>query len=86
MNHRYKTGQSMRLSGAPRESNRPSGLCTVVACLPHERGPVLYRIKSEDENNERVVEERDLTPVAAAVASVNSKALNELFQIAVSKR
>jgi hypothetical protein len=38
------------------------GACKVIALLPHEAGPFLYRVKSEMENHERVVHEADLAP------------------------
>ena len=65
MSHLYAVGQVLELRSAPRHSNRPSGPCEVVACLPQERGPVLCRIKSWGESNERVVEETDLRPSQA---------------------
>lgn len=65
MSHLYAVGQVLELRSAPRHSNRPSGPCEVVACLPQERGPVLYRVKSWGESNERVVEETDLRPSQA---------------------
>lgn len=61
MTHRYKVGQLLELRSAPRHSNRPSGTCEVISCLPHETGPLLYRVKSWGESNERVVEEGDLS-------------------------
>lgn len=65
MSHLYKIGQLLELRSAPRLSNRPAGTCTVIACLPHDKGPVLYRVQSLNERNERVVEEADLTPSTA---------------------
>jgi hypothetical protein len=62
MQHRYKVGQVLDLRSAPRSSNRPSGPCEVIACLPHDNGPILYRVRSASENNERVVEEFNLSP------------------------
>jgi hypothetical protein len=84
MSHRYKVGQMLELRSAPRHSNRPAGPCEVLTCLPHEKGPVLYRVKSWGESNERVVEEADLAP-SAAMKTVFSE--NEsVFNIAISKR
>jgi hypothetical protein len=60
--HRYKVGQILDLRSSPRSTNRPAGPCEVIACLPHDRGPILYRVKSTSENNERVVEEFNLSP------------------------
>ncbi|SMQ75944.1 hypothetical protein SAMN06295905_2472 [Devosia lucknowensis] len=84
MSHRYTAGQMLELRSAPRLSNRPSGPCEVITCLPHERGPVLYRVKSLGENIERVVEEGDLAPSSATKTAL---AENETaFTIAISKR
>lgn len=83
MTHLYKVGQMLDLRSAPRHSNRPAGPCEVIACLPHDKGPVLYRVKSKGESNERVVEETDLTP-SDADKSVTASA--SPFSIAVSKR
>ncbi|GGF15981.1 hypothetical protein GCM10011321_04850 [Youhaiella tibetensis] len=84
MSHRYAVGQMLDLRSAPRHSNRPTGPCEVVACLPHEKGPVLYRVKSWGESNERVVEEVDLSP-SSATKSVKS-ANERVFSIAIGKR
>lgn len=62
MQHRYKVGQMLDLRSAPQRSNRRAGPCEVVFCLPHDNGPILYRVKSLGENNERVVDEIDLSP------------------------
>jgi len=83
MSHRYKVGEMLDLRSAPRLSNRPSGPCEVVTCLPHENGPVLYRVKSLGENNERVVEEGDLSPSAAEKAGQDAG--RSVFTIAVKK-
>ncbi|WP_375597076.1 hypothetical protein [Devosia sp. Naph2] len=84
MPHRYKVGQMLELRSAPRHSNRPSGPCEVMSCLPHDKGPMLYRVKSWGESNERVVEEIDLSP-SAAVKTVFEDA-KKAFTIAVNKR
>lgn len=84
MSHRYKVGQMLELRSAPRHSNRPSGPCEVVSCLPHEKGAVLYRVKSWGESVERVVEEADLSP-SDAMKTVFSEE-KRAFSIAVSKR
>ncbi|WP_338719613.1 hypothetical protein [Devosia sp. XK-2] len=84
MPHRYKVGQMLELRSAPRHSNRPAGPCEVVSCLPHDKGPVLYRVKSWGESNERVVEEGDLSP-STVVKTVFSDTAS-VFNIAVSKR
>ena len=84
MSHRYKVGQMLELRSAPRHSNRPAGPCEVLTCMPHEKGPVLYRVKSWGESNERVVEEFDLSPndtMKTAFAEGES-----VFDIAIAKR
>ena len=84
MSHLYKVGQMLDLRSAPRHSNRPSGPCEVVACLPHEKGPLLYRVKSRGEGNERVVEEADLSPSTAMKAAFAES--ESVFSIAIGKR
>jgi len=84
MSHRYKVGQMLELRSAPRHSNRPAGPCEVLTCLPHEKGPVLYRVKSWGESNERVVEEADLKP-SETMKTVFSDDESS-FSIAISKR
>lgn len=84
MTHHYKVGQMLNLRSAPRHSNRPSGLCEVISCLPHDKGPLLYRVKSRGENVERVVEEADLSPSTAQKATADAR--ERIFSIAVSKR
>lgn len=58
--HRYGVGQQLKLLGSGRYWARSTGLCQVVALLPHEGGPLLYRVRSEAESFERVVPEADL--------------------------
>lgn len=87
MSHLYKVGQLLELRSAPRLSNRPAGTCEVVACLPHDKGPVLYRVQSLNERNERVVEETDLVPsTAAKSALVADEGERSSISIAVSRR
>lgn len=84
MLHRFKTGQMLNLRPAPRQSNRPSGLCEVISCLPHEKGPVLYRVRSRRETIERVVDEVDLSPSDVVKADVFGA--ETAFKIAVVRR
>lgn len=84
MPHLYKVGQMLELRSAPRHSNRPAGPCEVISCLPHDKGPVLYRVKSWGESNERVVEEVDLSP-SAAMKTVFAEG-DSPFSIAINKR
>jgi len=62
MQHRYKVGQMLDLRSSPRTSTRTAGPCEVIFCLPHDRGPVLYRVRSLGAAGERVVDEADLSP------------------------
>lgn len=84
MPHRFKVGETLELRSAARSSNRPSGPCDVVTCLPHDRGAVLYRVRSWRESIERVVEETDLSPTAATRQEPIAAA--RPFSIAISKR
>jgi hypothetical protein len=84
MPHHFKVGQMLELRSSPRFSDRPAGPCEVLACLPHDKGPVLYRVQSVNERTERVVDETDLSP---STASKSPRAEREaLFSIAVTRR
>lgn len=61
--HIYGIGDRLRLMGGGRRWAREEGFCLVTALLPHEGGPLLYRVRSEVENYERVVAEIDLAPL-----------------------
>jgi hypothetical protein len=84
MLHRFKAGQILDLRSTPRQSNRPSGACEVISCLPHEKGPILYRVRSRSEAVERVVDEMDLSPSDLVKADVSGA--ESAFKIAVVKR
>ena len=84
MSHRYEVGQMLDLSSAPMHSNRPKGPCKVLARLPHENGPVLYRVQCLSERNERVVEETDLSPGPRASAPVMAD--EGIASIAINRR
>jgi hypothetical protein len=58
--HKYRIGQRLRLVGSGRYWGRTSGLCKVVALMPNEGGALLYRVRSELEQFERVVAEAEL--------------------------
>lgn len=60
--HRFRVGQRLRVLGGGTHWARSGGYCRVVALMPHESGPFLYRIRSELESFERVVAETDLSP------------------------
>jgi hypothetical protein len=84
MPHRFRPGQVLDLRSAPRHSNRPSGPCDVLSCLPHDMGPVLYRVKARSESIERVVDEVDLSPSDAVKAPIDTHA--SVLRIAIRRR
>jgi hypothetical protein len=83
--HRYSIGQMLELRSAPLRSNRQSGTCEVLACLPTDKGPALYRIKSINESYERVVEEIDLSP-GPSEKDTTFEVNESFFNIAIKKR
>lgn len=84
MPHRFSVGQTLELSSAPWHSNRPKGTCKVLACLPYETGPAVYRVQCINERNERVVEETDLSPGTTTQPSTTKS--DTLMSIAVVNR
>jgi len=84
MVHRFDIGQVLDLRPAPHLSNRTGGPCHVIARLPQEGGPVLYRVQCWAEGNERVVDEIDLTPSTAERASAPKAAGS--IGIAITRR
>jgi hypothetical protein len=85
MTHRYRVGQILEMRASPRTSTRPAGPCEVIFRLPHEGGPVLYRVRSLDENTERVVDEVDLSPSDATAPRPGERASTP-FTIAIKRR
>lgn len=61
--HRYRVGQRLELRGGGTYWARAGAICRVTSLMPHERGPLLYRVRSEVESFERVVAEDDLTAI-----------------------
>ena len=60
--HRYRVGERLQMTNGGRTFSRVAALCIVVARLPHEgRGHLLYRVRSDTEQYERVVAEMDLS-------------------------
>ena len=59
--HRYHVGERLQMLGGGRSWARTGGVCRITALMPHETGPLLYRVRSEAETFERVVAEDDLT-------------------------
>jgi hypothetical protein len=62
--HLYRVGQRLRMLGGGNRWARVESLCEVVVLLPYEGGALMYRVRSEAENYERVVAEVDLQPIA----------------------
>ena len=84
MKHRYNVGQVLDLRFAQHNANRTPGPCEVVSCMPHDRGPLLYRVRSMGQTRESVVDEVDLSP-SNAVRPTRATA-DHVFSIAVTKR
>lgn len=60
--HRYRIGERLRMSNGGRSISRVEAFCKVVATLPYEgHGSLLYRVRSDSEQFERVVAEADLS-------------------------
>jgi hypothetical protein len=59
-NHKFKVGQSVRLSAA-NQNRGIAGTYKVVALLPEERGEFQYRIQSPGMAQQRVAWESQLT-------------------------
>ncbi|MEQ1617259.1 MAG: hypothetical protein ABL883_02810 [Terricaulis sp.] len=58
----FGAGQRVNVAHAGRVST-PAGIYNVVRALPAEHGPVQYRIKSDTEAFERIVDETRLEAV-----------------------
>ena len=64
MSHKFKVGQSVRLSSAA--INRGvAGVYKVVALMPEERGDQQYRVQSTAGAQQRVVWESQLSAVSS---------------------
>jgi len=60
--HRYRIGERLRMSNGGYSVARAGSFCKVTALLPYEgHGSLLYRVRSETEQFERVVAEADLS-------------------------
>jgi len=60
MSHKFKVGQSVRLS-APTINRGVAGIYRVVALLPEERGDCQYRIQSSAGPQQRVAWQSQLS-------------------------
>ena len=60
--HRYHAGERLRMAQGGYSVVRAGSFCKVTALLPYEgHGALLYRVRSETEQFERVVAEADLS-------------------------
>ena len=84
MSHRYRVGQMLEMRSSPKTSTRLAGPVEVIFCLPHDKGPALYRVKPLGENLERVVAEADLTPSSAVKPA--AEAAIQPVTIAITRR
>ena len=84
MSHRYTVGQVLEMRSSPHTNTRPAGPCEVLFRLPHDRGPVLYRVRPLNDKIERVVAEADLTPSIADRPETHASV--RPFTIAINRR
>ncbi|RYE08093.1 MAG: hypothetical protein EOP22_14915 [Hyphomicrobiales bacterium] len=62
LTHRYRIGDSLRMTGGGPAIKRTANSCRIVFLLPYEgHGALLYRVRGERESFERIVTEADLT-------------------------
>jgi hypothetical protein len=59
--HRFHVGERLIVNDGGRSLQRLRTMCRVIALLPVEGGPPRYRVRSEAESFERVVDEADLS-------------------------
>jgi len=62
MTHMFHAGQRVRLARSYIRRNAADGTYEVLRQLPFGEGDFQYRIKSANEQHERVVKEQDLEP------------------------
>jgi hypothetical protein len=61
--HRFSAGERLLMAPGGREISRSASPCLVLALLPYEGVTLRYRVRSESENFERIVDEVDLSPL-----------------------
>ena len=61
--HRFAIGQRLSMAPGGREVSRGASTCSVVFLLPYEGGALRYRVRSDNETFERIVDETDLKPI-----------------------
>ncbi len=60
--HRYRIGERLRMAHGGNVVARSAAYCKVMFLLPYEgHGPLLYRVRSDSEQFERIVAEADLS-------------------------
>jgi hypothetical protein len=60
--HRYRVGERLCMTNGGRSLSRLAAGCVIIARLPYEgRGHLMYRVRSDTEQYERVVAEMDLS-------------------------
>lgn len=84
MSHRYVVGQLLEMSSSPHTNTRPAGPCEVLFLQPHDRGPVLYRVRPLNEPIERVVAEGDLSPSEAT--KPDTEVVPSPFTVMINRR
>jgi len=65
--HKFRTGQTVKLSPARHDGEAPPGMYTILRPLPVEGLDVRYRIRSDHDGHERVVLEDRLSLLAGSV-------------------
>lgn len=58
--HKFKAGQTVRLSPSNYDHHTPRGFYEVVRILPPDGDDNQYRVKSNSDGHERVVRESEL--------------------------
>lgn len=61
--HRFAVGQRLAMAPGGRDVARGASTCRVVFLLPFEGSALRYRVRSESETFERIVDEKDLKPI-----------------------
>ena len=61
--HQFAVGQRLSMAPGGREISRGASTCSVVFLLPFEGGALRYRVRSDNESFERIVDETDLKPL-----------------------
>ena len=59
---RFRVGQRVHITRG-NAFGGPTGFCSIVAALPREVGPQQYRVRSDGEQYDRIVEEARLEAV-----------------------